>query len=245
MFMLLSVCVCSVVPVHIRYRSLVSDNQKKLVQCRPDPPSPSSTEPLLLCVSHRSGGGGVRITVGMHGSKPSSHLNPRRPPPHTPLRTRSVLRSAHHHLYTSLTYGQLVGARGSGNHRERERERQVKNLSERKNSASKLRKGKCQPTVNKAARATSVFVALSIFSVHHFHFSSVCLYLSLLLLKHSLSSPTVHLSPPSLPDSWQTGNVTAQTSASCTEGFIAAPLSLGILKYPEIIHIYQCVCVCV
>lgn len=48
-----------------------------------------------------------------------SHPN-HHPLPYTPLRMCSVLRSAHHHLDTSLTYGQLLGARRPGSHRERE-----------------------------------------------------------------------------------------------------------------------------
>lgn len=51
------------------------------------PPPPSSAEPCLLCISHRSGGRGVRITVGLHIRLQLPVLSP----PTSPHPTQDVL----------------------------------------------------------------------------------------------------------------------------------------------------------
>lgn len=82
-----------------------------------DPP-PLEFKPLWLPIKQRSGGGGVRITVGLHVRLlPQPHPDPHSTHHLTLLGMCSVLGSAHYHLDTALTYGLLLEACRSGRQR--------------------------------------------------------------------------------------------------------------------------------
>ncbi len=131
-------CMCVLILIHVHIcacrlyshtsPALVSDKSEEQLALRRPCPSltPPPTAPPAVCkpqVGRRrcadySG-------IARFGSNPLSHHHyHHHPPPQTLPRMCSVLRSAHHHLDTSLTYGQLLGARRSGSRTEQEEERE-------------------------------------------------------------------------------------------------------------------------